>query len=538
MRTSTGYVGLALALGGLACAPSGPQATAETWRHRINPEADGLPGFMDITARAGVSFVHRPTEVSGPTAHWLYSATAGIVVADLDRDGQPDLFLPQADGPNGLFWGRADGTFVEADVPRDLGMPDHISSAASAVDYDGDGLLDLSLMALGELRLYRNLGDRTFVDVSAETGLRGDRGIGAAMAWADIDGDGDLDLWAGRHLALSPDGEPPSAAPDTLWRNDGGGFVDVTSALGLGEGDGAALHGVWKDLDGDGDLDLLQINDFGVELGNSHLFENQGDWTFVDRTAGSGVGVLAYPMGAAVRDLDGDGLHDLWISDIGRTTVLRGMGPFSFVDASASWAASLPTDSSATSWSVIDLDLDGDGAVDIFEAFSPLPPFEEGAPPDSPQEDVMWRQARDEGVQFERLDGLPPRLQQDTARGVGMADIDRNGTPDLVVAQAGAGPIVLLGRDTGASRLVVELQDTTGANRFGVGAQVQVQVGDVVQSDTLVAGGRGTMSGSEPALFFGLGDAERVDSIAVRWPDGTEDVLGPLCADCRVVIRR
>lgn len=315
--------------------------------------------------------------------------------------------------------------------------------------------------------------------------------------------------------------------------------MDATSALGLGGDDGAVLHAVWKDFDQDGDLDLLQVNDFGAFLGNSHLFENLGDWRFEDRMADAGIGLLEYPMGAAVRDLDGDGLLDLWISDIDRTSVMRGVAPFAYADAGASWAPGLEGGPGETSWSVVDLDVDGDGWTDIYQAFGPLSPFEAGEPPAPPQPDrVLVQEHTSSGPRYSPLGGMPARLQTSNSRGAAVADFDRNGVLDLVVTQVEGPPTVLLGRDAGAARLTVAIRDTRSENTYGIGAQVTVEAGGRAQRDTLVAGGRGSFSSSEPLLAFGLGDVEEIEHLTVRWPDGEEDEFGPLCADCRVTIRR
>lgn len=194
-------------LGGLAplvalagCAAGVGSATVSTEAHRVNPLAiHEVAGFEDVTDRSGIQFEHVPPDLEGPRAHYMLAATSGVAAADLDGDGAIDLFFTQVSGPNSLYWGRSDVRWLPAELPSFMALDDLACSATTAVDFDGDGRLDLSVMAPGVLRLFRNLGDRAFEDVTDAVGLTGGAGFGSTLAWADIDGDGDLDRYAGRH---------------------------------------------------------------------------------------------------------------------------------------------------------------------------------------------------------------------------------------------------------------------------------------------------------------------------------------------------
>ena len=235
--------------------------------------------FDDISRAAGVDRL---------------SYAKGVAAADYDNDGFQDLYVSNFDGPNFLYRNNRDNTFTE--TTRTAGTPGSSRGFGTwFFDYDNDGWMDLFttsyFMSVDEtartylglphhaatLQLYRNLGNGTFRDVTAASGL--DKVFMPMGAnFGDVDNDGFLDIYLGM-------GTPSfgAMAPHVLLRNqDGKAFVDVTAASGTGElhkGHGIAF----ADLDNDGDQDIVaEIG--GATPGDSHamrLFENPGqghDW--------------------------------------------------------------------------------------------------------------------------------------------------------------------------------------------------------------------------------------------------------------------
>ena len=497
---------------------------------------DGLPG-------SGVGFTHyAPEELlfddEDFTLPLAFTVSAGVVSADLDQDGAVDLYFPQTEGDNALYWGNGDGTFQLAN-PGDAAVTGELASSASAADFDGDGDLDLAVMMLHGIRLLR-LDGRTFTDVTDALGISQADGTAGTPSWADFDGDGDLDLYEGRHALAVYSDLDIDAAPDRLWRNDGDTFTNVVSDFPLVAGDGAWLHGVWDDFDGDGDLDLFHVNDFGDADVNSFLWENGGPagggWSWTDRLPASGAGVMQAPMGALVRDLNGDGLLDLWISGLGETVIYRALSAWEFVDATIAWAPAMSHVISDVSWSVVDVDLDGDGVPGVLIVYGPLPSEPDDPGFDPLQPDRFFVGDPTNGY-VDRGAAVFPAPQDGDSRGVGLSDMNADGVPDLVIGHVNGAPSLLLGRCTANRRLVVHLRDPTSRNRFAIGARVTVQAGGATQVQTLRAGGRGTYSGSDPVLFFGMGAAD-VATVTVRWPDGVEQVLADACAHCRLTVTR
>jgi len=518
--------------------------------------APGAPGFDDGLPGSGVVFVHRLFDTAGEVDPFRGAFGAGVVAADLDNDGNIDLFFPQEDGLDDLYWGLGGARFEQAASNHVLrsGAAESWQMYANVADFDGNGLLDLLVTGRGSIRLFRNDGGREFTDVTEMLELQQPPHYPGGAAWGDFDGDADLDLFVGNYGVPESGSQAnqngPEVIPSKLYRNDGAQvFRDVSEYIPWQEGSyGACLQASWRDLDDDGDLDLMQVNDFGPWKGSTMFWENGGAgegnaWHWTDRLPGSGIGVLEYPMGSSFADFDGDGILDLWLSDIGKNRVLRGLGDWQWLDVGVAWALDVLDQPSDVSWAVVDLDIDGDGRPDVFVNYGPHQPN----PPQDPNEpwaefqaDRLLRSNPDEdgNLRFELLEDAFPAPQTGNARGTASADLDGNGVPDLITGNLGGPPSLLLGRCTEASRLVVELRQPGDANVFAIGARVRVEAGGLVQIQELSAGGRGSFSGSQPRLYFGLGGATKVDALSVTWPDGTTHSITDLCPDCKLLLTR
>ena len=301
-----------------------------------------------------------------------------------------------ADEPTGLRFTPVDGIdFVH--FMGDAKMDTIIESAAGGVtvlDFDGDGLLDLYFTNGAHLpgisggdpppapprnRLYRNRGDWKFEAVDGA----GDPGYSFGAAAGDYDNDGDPDLYV------------CNFGRNTLYRNDGGRFTDVTAAAGVGD-ERWSIAAAFADLDGDGLLDLYVANyllydpaikpeqpsyPFPSPLAYKgqadRIYRNLGDGRFADVTEGSGVGDPdLHSMGLAVADLDADGLPDVFVSGDGMANALyRNLGGMRFEEVSAKWGVRMLADGSAgASMGAEVCDLDEDGLLDLL-----VPDFGPGA---------------------------------------------------------------------------------------------------------------------------------------------------------------
>lgn len=232
----------------------------------------GLPGgFVDVTAGIGVEMWKDPEAEDGPE---FTTQAFTSRLTDLDLDGWPDLVVAGDFGTSRLFWNQGDGTFVDGTEQAQIGG-DENGMGLAVGDFDGDGLPDLFFTAIYDPRdppvpnsgwgvtgnrLYRNLGNRVFEDVTETAGVR-DGGWGWGAVFFDFDNDGDLDLAMtnGFGTDLMETETPFHTDPTKLWRNDGGVFTEVSASVGItdtGMGKGLLVF----DYDRDGDLDLFIVN--------------------------------------------------------------------------------------------------------------------------------------------------------------------------------------------------------------------------------------------------------------------------------------
>ncbi len=444
---------------------------------------NGNGTFTDVTARAGVAGA---------------GYGMGVAAGDYDNDGRPDLFLANVNG-NQLFHNNGDGTFT--DVTARAGLEGAVfagrkmwSVSAGWFDYNNDGRLDLFVSNYCQWdprhepqctgfngrgychpnsfaplpgTLYRNNGDGTFSDVSAETGISRVMGKGMGVAFGDYDGDGYTDIFVANDNSAN-----------LLFHNLGGRkFEEVGFQANVAYNeDGNALSGMgaeFRDVNNDGRPDLWHT---AVENETFPLFLNRGGGQFLNATQTSGLAHLTRLMsgwsnGAA--DLDNDGWKDLVVArgnvmdDIDKVSrhfhyaepnaVFRNLGDGRFADASATAGAD----------------------------------FGRPAP----------------------------------HRGLAYGDLDNDGRIDLVVTALGAPAAVLRNVTENHNHWILFRLEGTRSNRMGLGARIRVTTPDGKVQFNEATTSTGYAASSDPRVHFGLGSFTEAREVEIRWPSGVRQSL-------------
>jgi hypothetical protein len=513
--------------------------------------------FTEIGARAGFSAV---TVYGGmKTNRYLLETTGtGAAAFDYDKDGWLDVFVvngttlegfPKGQEPTShLYRNKKDGTFEDVTAQAGLALTGW-GQGACAGDYDNDGNEDLFVTFFGTNRLFRNRGDGTFDDVTKRAGLDTVRSRwGAGCAFLDYDRNGRLDLFAANYIDLDlasapvPEsglcrykGLPVACGPpglpggkNILYRNQGDGtFADVSVASGIARANGTYALGVSTlDFDGDGWVDLYVANDSNP----SALYRNNRDGTFTDIgiTAGCAYSQDGKPqagMGVAVGDYNRDGRMDIFKTNFAGDTSTLYANNGNGLCEDRTFASGFGRNTRWLGWAVAFLDLDLDGWQDLFLVNGHVYPEVDQVKTEAgyKQRKVVYRN-RGDGRFDDVTEQLgPPVTVPKAGRGAAYADFDNDGDVDILVTNVHDTPELYRldqreARSWSALRLV-----GVQSNRSAIGARVVLSAGGVTQVSE-VRGGGSYYSQNDLRMHFGLGSAEAIDRVEVRWPNGNIEV--------------
>ena len=506
-----------------------------------------FPTFERLQDAGGIAFVL--ANGATPEKRVIETMPGGLAVFDYDNDGLVDVFLPNgvdpADGSkrdprywNRLYRNTGAGTFV--DVTDAAGLRgEGFGMGAAAGDFDNDGRIDLFVPGVGSHTLYRNLGDGRFEDITKAAGIAPPV-WSVAAAWVDVDNDGLLDLFVVNYLDWSPERERfcgdrernlrvychprhYGGLANTLYRNKGDGtFADVSTASGIGAHVGKGMSVGVGDLDEDGWPDIVVTNDTTPNF----FFRNRGDGTFEELGLLTGLALPGFgrpvsSMGLDVRDLTNDGRADVLVTALSGETFPLFVNDGGGLFRDATHQSGLATLTLARSgWGVAMADLDNDGWKDVVTANShvndEVDKFEASRYRESNAVFVN-RGGRFEDVSARVADGFTEVVS--AHRGLVAADLDNDGRLDLISTRLGEGVVVWRNTTSHHRWLRVRLVGTA-SNRDGLGAVVRVGT----QSNTMTSAVGYASSRVEP-VHFGVGEAERVPLVEVRWPSGRSQRL-------------
>ena len=535
--------------------------TTPLWKRsgplRVEAAVATTPGspvqFVDVAEKAGLTIPN----VWGGIDHKrviIETKGSGIAFFDYDQDGWLDIYLSNgnrldAHWPAGkeptthLYKNNRDGTFT--DVTERSGLARTGWQTGICVgDYDNDGWDDLFCTFWGHNILFRNNGDGTFTDVTKRAGLDQSHGRwGTGCTFLDYDRDGHLDLFVCNFIKLDPDkplspadmsfcqwkGIPTMCGPrglpgetDILYHNNGDGtFTDVSEKAGiLKPGPRYSITAVSYDFDNDGWPDIY----VAVDSEPSMLFQNNHDGTFTDIAVLAGCaynddGHEQAGMGIGVADYDCDGWLDIFKTNFADDTcdLYHNNGDGTFSDVS--FSAGVGINNSFVAWGCGFIDYDNDGWADIVQVNGHVYPevdkYNFGETFKNPR--LVYKNLGNGRFQDVSAGMGPGITERFSSRGAAFGDYDNDGGMDILVLNMNELPSLL--HNIGGNRqnwIKIKLIGTK-CNRTAIGARVRVVTGKHAQIDE-VHSGTSVMSQNDLRLHFGLGSAEVVDLIEVKWP--------------------
>ena len=581
LQVSLALVAVMGILGGLIfyliSRPTPPPETVVTEVHApelINDTGPQPPTvtFTDVTKEAGIRFIHD----SGATGEKLLpeSLGGGVATFDMDADGDADLLFI-----NGTSWPwnlaaddtptastaalyRNDtlegGPFTFVDVTQDSGLDIPLYGMGPACgDFDNDGLIDVFVTCVESNRLFRNLGQGRFEDVSESAGVTGDSTAwSTASSFVDYNNDGRLDLivvnyveWSreidlrvnftidGTHRAYGPPTDFKATHP-YVYRNLGNGqFVEESSETGWRLKNSSTDIPVAKslgmavvDINHDGWIDIVVANDTTP----NQLFINNGGTQFTERGAISGI---AYDSMGATRGAMGvDTAFFRNSSNLGiaignfanemTALYVSQNDPLLFTDEAIAEGIG-PASRHYLKFSVLFIDYDLDGWLDLLNVNGHL---EEEiktvqSSQDYQQPAQLFHNRSGKGFRLVGEEHVGAALYQPiVGRGAAQADFDRDGDPDLVITQIDGRPLMLRNDRPRDRRWVGIKLVGTLSNRDAIGAKLVLQSDGLSQTRTITPT-RGYLSQSDTAIVFGLPPAARSPRLKITWPKGGHQIV-------------
>lgn len=540
------------------------------------PNADLGISFLNVAREAGLN---AKTIFGGEhkNKYLLETTGCGVAFYDYDNDGWLDIFLvngtrlegfPAGSEPTShLFRNNRDGTFTDVTVKAGL-VHSGWGQGCCVGDYDNDGWDDLFVTYFGKNVLYHNNGDGTFTDVSDKAGVAGSgKRWNTGCAFVDYDRDGKLDLFVANYidmdLATAPVPEsgpclyksvmvacgPPGlqGGKNILYHNNGDGtFTDVSEKSGILSANGTYGLGVLTaDFDNDGWPDIYVADDSTA----SALYQNKKNGKFQDIAIEAGCalspdGKPQAGMGVSAADYDMDGNLDIVKTNFAGDTpsLYHNQGGANFEDTT--FTAGLGAHTQFLGWGCGFFDMDNDGWPDILICNGHVYPEVEQLKTEAgyAQRKLLYQNLRNGHFADISFQAGPGISEPSASRGAAFGDFDNDGDIDVVVNCVNSYP-QLLRCDSKLDHNWIKVRTIgTKSNRSGIGARITCvthfpgEPKPHSQIDEVRSGG-GYFSQNDLRVHFGLGKAEKVDVLEIRWPSGQVDTLKDLKANQLIYVK-
>ncbi len=499
--------------------------------------------LRDVTTAAAIDFTYHNGREAGHNAI-LESLGGGTAVLDYDLDGQLDIFFTGGGkykdkkilGLPSALYRHADGiTFSPVTQEANLGGDQLFTHGCHAGDFDNDGFPDLLVTGYGKLLLFHNQGDGTFLEIAQQAKL--DNSLWSTSAgWGDFNADGLLDLYVCNYVNWSFANHPHCAGtdvgtteicppkqfdplPDAIYYNNGDGtFRNAAKEAGL-RIDGKGLGVMLADVNLDGHLDIYVAND----TTDNFLYLNDGKGVFKEvgllhSVALDNSGAPNGSMGVDVGDYNGDGMPDLWVANYEQESFALyenvGKGTFLHVSDKAGVTA---LGGLFVGFGTAFLDVDFDGDEDLIVINGHVINF----PPSGRVRQLPLLLINEKQRRFVRKQFAEDQYfaQRHRGRGLALADMNNDGSQDLLVSNSFEPVAFLVNETKNANRwLRVRLIGRQG-NRDAVGARLllHTSVGDQLR---MVKGGGSYLSHSDLRVTWGVASGVDVTGLTIYWPNG------------------
>ncbi len=535
----------------------------------------------------GVNFINVARE-SGLNAKTIYGGEhknkyllettgCGVAFYDYDNDDWLDIFLvngwrlegfPKGEAPvSHLFKNNRDGTFTDVTAKSGI-IHSGWGQGVCVGDYDNDGFDDIYITSFGKNVLYHNNGNGTFADVSEKAGVAtSGKRWNTGCAFIDYDRDGHLDLFVANYIDMDLKTAPvPESGPceykgilvacgppgllggkNILFHNNGDGtFTDVSDRSGILQANGTFGLGVLTaDFNNNGWPDIYVANDSTA----SALYENRKNGTFSDVAMEAGCALSAdgkpqAGMGVSAGDYDLDGNLDIVKTNFAGDTpsLYHNIGGGNFEDAT--FTAGLGKHTQYLGWGVGFFDMDNDGWPDILICNGHVYPEVEQLRSEAgyAQQKILYRNLRNGHFEDVSSQGGPGIMVPAPSRGAAFGDFDNDGDIDVVVNTINDFP-QLLRCDSQLENNWLKIKTIgTKSNRSGIGARLRCvthppgETKPHQQIDEVRSGGS-YLSQNDLRVHFGIGKAEKVELLEIRWPSGAVDTLKDVKPNQMIVVK-